>query len=65
MIEYSITVKDENSKLTTRYLSYDNNFVFGKNNPTLCEEVQKAVDMFKKQENSEQPTVVVKGTMIW
>lgn len=71
MIEYSITVKNENAKLTEKEISYDP-ITLSQDNPLLGEKVNRVFEKFlqtQKSENGtvqvEQPDIIIKATLIW
>lgn len=66
MIELSITVKDENSKLTEKEVLYDD-IILSTSNAWLYERVQAAIIKFGAEpgEYPTAPDVTIKATMVW
>lgn len=65
MIEYSITVKDEERTLTKRELSYETELLLSKESPILLDQVRAIVKEFGSDPEKESPDIVVKAKLIW
>ena len=64
MIEYSITIKDENVKLTEKEISYEP-LLLSRDNEQLVNRIQQAFNNFKNTSGNESPDVIIKATMVW
>jgi len=64
MIELSITVKDESSRLTEKD-TVDEPYELSMSNDNLINRVRKVVEHFGAHPESESPDIVVKATMVW
>jgi hypothetical protein len=68
MIEYSITVKNESTKLVEKGIEY-NPLMLSRDNPALIEKVNDIYAKFKASfpalEQDEKPDIIIKTTMMW
>ena len=63
MIELSITIKDENSKLVEKDTHYEP-ILLDPQNPILKQEIDKALKKFNRDPNSEAPAIIVKAKLV-
>lgn len=63
MIELSVTVKDEKSKLVEKDTYYEP-IMLDIENVTLKALIKKALDKFKIDPNEEAPTIIVKAKLV-
>lgn len=63
MIELSVTVKDEKSKLVEKDTYYEP-IMLDIENVTLKALIKKALDKFKIDPNEEAPTIIVKAKFV-
>ena len=64
MIELSITVKDENSKLTIKDIIYGS-YELSNNNQDLCNRVEQVIKKHQMPLYEEAPDVIVSAKMVW
>jgi len=64
MIEYTITIKDDTTKLVERETSYEP-ILLTRDNPALQALVDKALEKFKSNSPGETPDIIIKTTMVW
>ena len=68
MIEYSITIKDEKTKLVDKDTSYEP-FMLDRANEELKQKVANLYNKFlASRDNTEQPAqpdIIIKTTMVW
>lgn len=68
MIEYSITIKDEKTKLVDKDISYSP-LLLDRENPHLKEKIAKLYNKFLDSRDNtqeyEKPDVIIKTTMVW
>lgn len=62
MIEYSITIKDENTKLVEKGISYEP-LLLSPDSDYWREEVRKVRDKFKGDPTADRPDITIKLSM--
>lgn len=62
MIELTITVKDENSKLVEKEVIFDS-FLLDPGSTFLTKKAKSALDKFNADPSAEAPDIIIKATM--
>lgn len=63
MIELSITIRDENSKLVEKD-TYFEPILLDPQSPFLKQEIDKALKKFNRDPNAEAPAIIIKAKLV-